>query len=210
MIEQITRRHALVMVGSYMAVNAPALSDEMSEKKAFMQAALASGSQKTRTPGEKIPQKFEFIPVVRPFVDWDYYYLTGELEWSPNAGQQFKPVLVESGFVTDLASVPRPLWSIFPPTGRYAYAAIVHDYLYWEQDRSKSEADDVLAAAMQDAKVNSGTITEFNLALKVAGSKAWNDNAASKAKGEKRILAKFPDNPLISWEEWRKQPGVFK
>lgn len=34
------------------------------------------------------------------------------------------------GFVTDFASVPRVLWGIFPPNGKYRNAAVVHDYMY--------------------------------------------------------------------------------
>lgn len=39
-------------------------------------------------------------------------------------------VTVPEGFITDFASVPRILWSIFPPIGLYTKAAVMHDYLY--------------------------------------------------------------------------------
>lgn len=51
-------------------------------------------------------------------------------------------------YVTDLTSVPRALWSIFPPNGRYAKAAIVHDYLYSNALGSKAWADKVFLEAM--------------------------------------------------------------
>ena len=38
-------------------------------------------------------------------------------------------IIVPKGFRTDLASVPRPFWSIIPPMGRYSQAAVIHDYL---------------------------------------------------------------------------------
>jgi hypothetical protein len=38
-------------------------------------------------------------------------------------------VTVPIGFVSDGASVPRLLWFIFPPVGRYFQAAVVHDWL---------------------------------------------------------------------------------
>jgi len=38
-------------------------------------------------------------------------------------------VKVPAGYKTDFASVPRGLWNLFPPWGRYAPAAVVHDYL---------------------------------------------------------------------------------
>lgn len=34
------------------------------------------------------------------------------------------------GFRTDFASIPRAFWSIFPPIGRYAGAAVIHDFMY--------------------------------------------------------------------------------
>ncbi|MEA5259452.1 DUF1353 domain-containing protein [Arcicella aquatica] len=46
-------------------------------------------------------------------------------------------VLVNAGYVTDFASVPRWLWSLFPPIGKYNRAALVHDYLYDLQYRQK-------------------------------------------------------------------------
>lgn len=53
-----------------------------------------------------------------------------------------------AGTVTDLASVPRLLWVVFPPHGRYAKAAIVHDYLYANAIGTKSGADRIFLEAM--------------------------------------------------------------
>ena len=55
---------------------------------------------------------------------------------------------VPRSYVTDLASVPRALWTVFPPHGRYAKAAIVHDYLYSNAIGSKRWADRVFFEAM--------------------------------------------------------------
>ncbi|ADJ61757.1 DUF1353 domain-containing protein [Herbaspirillum seropedicae] len=57
-------------------------------------------------------------------------------------------VRVPAGTITDLASVPRCLWAVFPPHGRYAKAAIVHDYLYESAIGSKREADRIFLEAM--------------------------------------------------------------
>ena len=57
-------------------------------------------------------------------------------------------IRVPAGFVTDLASVPRMLWSILPPHGEYAKAAIIHDYLYTIGLCSKQYADNVFLEAM--------------------------------------------------------------
>ncbi|QJT70956.1 hypothetical protein GR7B_00158 [Vibrio phage vB_VcorM_GR7B] len=36
---------------------------------------------------------------------------------------------IPKGYVTDGATVPRPLWSIFPPVGLYFEASTLHDWL---------------------------------------------------------------------------------
>lgn len=38
-------------------------------------------------------------------------------------------ITVPSGFITDGASVPRPLWDLLPAWGTYSRAAVIHDYL---------------------------------------------------------------------------------
>lgn len=38
-------------------------------------------------------------------------------------------ISVPVGFVTDGASVPRPLWWLLPAWGRYSRAALIHDFL---------------------------------------------------------------------------------
>ena len=58
-------------------------------------------------------------------------------------------ITVPAGTVTDLASVPRVLWTIFPPHGRYAKAAIVHDYLYEQGIGTKDWADRIFLEAME-------------------------------------------------------------
>ncbi|MGT3199083.1 DUF1353 domain-containing protein, partial [Yersinia enterocolitica] len=58
-------------------------------------------------------------------------------------------IKVPTGYVTDLASVPRVFWALFPPHGRYAKAAIIHDYLYDNALRTKKEADKIFLDGMQ-------------------------------------------------------------
>lgn len=42
-------------------------------------------------------------------------------------------ITVPAGFVTDLASIPRVVWSFYPPDGPWVKAAVVHDFLYYTQ-----------------------------------------------------------------------------
>lgn len=138
------------------------------------------------------------------------YFLTAPISWAPNPGQErYTAVTVPKGFVTDLASIPRMFWSALRPDGNYAYAAVVHDYLYWTQTRSRDEADAILKIAMEEFQVGTMTVGAIYTAVRVAGKSAWSGNAEKKAQGEQRILAKFPQDPRITWEDWKQRPGVF-
>ena len=61
-------------------------------------------------------------------------------------------VFVPSGFVSDGASTPRLLWSIFPPVGRYFAAAVVHDYLL-ESGYNWRHANVKFKEALQEQRV---------------------------------------------------------
>ena len=109
------------------------------------------------------------------------------IRWTPDQGQGgYNAVNVPTGFVTDLASVPRIFWSILQPDGLYAYAAVVHDYLYWTQSTSKDEADGVFRYTMEELGVGSLTLKTLFQAVHWAGQSAWDENARLKASGEKR------------------------
>ncbi|ASD90437.1 DUF1353 domain-containing protein [Salmonella enterica] len=55
---------------------------------------------------------------------------------------------VPAGFITDLATVPRIFWILLPPDGKYAKAAIIHDYLYDNALCTKKEADKIFQDGM--------------------------------------------------------------
>ena len=50
-------------------------------------------------------------------------------------------ITIPAGFKTDLASVPKFLWSVFPPFGEGVLAYIIHDYLYVEKPYTRAFAD---------------------------------------------------------------------
>jgi hypothetical protein len=45
-----------------------------------------------------------------------------------------RTIIVPTGFITDLASIPRALYIALPPIGAYDKAAVVHDFLYQHPD----------------------------------------------------------------------------
>ena len=57
-------------------------------------------------------------------------------------------ITVPTGFVTDLASVPRIFWDIFPPFGKYTQAAIIHDYIYKGHNYPRGTCDNIFLEAM--------------------------------------------------------------
>ena len=188
-------------------------------KREFIERASAQWKQEyaamlARANEDELRGKFSSLSPPHeliPFKDWDYYYVKGSGPvWVPNKGQPYKRVVVPVGFVTDLASIPQWVWSSgLRPEGAYAYAAIVHDYLYWVQERPREEADEIFLFAMQDSKVDSTLRNGIYKAVRLAGKGAWDSNAKLKKKGEKRILKQFPTDFTISWKEWKVRPGVF-
>jgi hypothetical protein len=56
---------------------------------------------------------------------------------------------VPSGTKTDFASIPRFLWTFFPPIGKYTQSAVLHDYLVIENKRSWKECADIFLEAMK-------------------------------------------------------------
>jgi len=55
---------------------------------------------------------------------------------------------IPMGFVTDGASVPRVMWWLFPPSGRYMAAALLHDYLLQSGLVTRAQADHLFLEVM--------------------------------------------------------------
>ena len=98
------------------------------------------------------PQQPIRPPTLSPFSDQAHWVLREPLEyWILETDHV---VEVPLGFVTDFASIPRALWAIAgSPHGAYSRAAVVHDYLYWDQRCTREQADNVMAIAMEESGV---------------------------------------------------------
>jgi hypothetical protein len=119
-------------------------------------------------------------------------------------------VTVPIGFVTDFASIPRIFWSILPPDGKYTYPAILHDYLYWTQTKTRNVADNILKFGMEDFSVGTVTSTAIYNAVRVFRGSAWDENARLKSMGEKRVLRRFPEDPTATWAAWKALSSNFE
>jgi Protein of unknown function (DUF1353) len=149
--------------------------------------------------------------ILSRFVD-PIYFLYAPIKWVPDkAADQpsMSSFTVPKGFVTDFASIPRVFWSILRPDGNYAYSAVLHDFLYWDQSRPREIADSIFRESMLNFKVSQATVKVIYDAVRTGGQSAWNSNRDLKQKGESRFLASFPDDPTISWAEWKSHAEHF-
>ena len=115
-------------------------------------------------------------------------------------------ITVPEGFVTDFASIPRAFWSLYQRTGRYQWAAVVHDYLYWEQTTTREEADTVFLEAMTESDVPSLDRIVIYKAVRAGGQAAWNNNKKDREMGLPRIVPPlYRDIPAnTTWAEYRQ------
>lgn len=80
-------------------------------------------------------------------------------------------IIVPSGFITDLATIPRIFWSFDSPfNGKYMSSAILHDYLYaCSINHSRKESDRILYSAMISEGSSKWTANKFYFAVRIGG-----------------------------------------
>lgn len=140
-----------------------------------------------------------------PFADGQDSVLMAELRYQ--VGTTAFVIVVPLGFVTDFASTPKALWAVLPPFGTYQLAAVVHDFLYWEQGCTREQADALLRVAMAESKVDPVKRDIIWQAVRRFGEAAWTENARAKAAGQPRVIpvADLDLPPLVTWPEYRAQ-----
>jgi hypothetical protein len=146
------------------------------------------------------------VPVpMTPFADGQDSMLTQNLDY--RVLQTTFVIVVPAGFVTDFASTPRALWSVIPPTGLYQLAAVVHDFLYWDQGCTREQADAIFRVAMAESNVKPVERDIMWQAVRRFGQSAWNDNAAAKQAGKPRIVpaANMSIPALVTWADYQAQ-----
>jgi len=87
-------------------------------------------------------------PIVSPLKNGEKWVVRKEFFYDVGFEGSKDTIVVPSGFVTDFASVPRVLWSIFPKWGVYGPASIIHDYLYFSHEKTREEADYIFYEGM--------------------------------------------------------------
>lgn len=83
---------------------------------------------------------------------WCRYTVNEEILIKLTNGQY---LVIPKGYQTDISSVPRLFWSLLPPDGDFALAAIIHDYLYENKMFTRKFNDNEM---LKWSKVLNGTI----------------------------------------------------
>lgn len=86
--------------------------------------------------------------------------------------------IVPKDFITDLASVPRVMWSLYPPNdSRTIRASIIHDYLYSGVAKiTRREADTILFDALISQGVSKYTAFKYWAAVRLFGRSHFKQN----------------------------------
>lgn len=147
-------------------------------------------------------------PFVRAFADGANWMLQSPLIYQ--IGQNpAHIVIVPRGFITDFASVPQPLRALrdlMPSTDRYGIPSLVHDYLYWRQDCTREQADNIMEIALKDAGVSVIERKLVREGVRQFGQSAWDANKRARESGLVRTVgAPYDQIPLTgTWTEYRE------
>lgn len=122
-----------------------------------------------------IPYSIEFLssPCIAPHTKY-FYFTCSKLVFLVNNHL----ITIDSGFDTDLASIPRILWSfIAPQYSSIIYPSIIHDFLYGcPGDLNRKKVDDIFYAAMLESNVPKFTASKIYFAVRLFGKKHFNKN----------------------------------
>ena len=114
--------------------------------------------------------------VVTPLPDGKTWIILNEFGYEIGEEGSGDVINVPIGTYTDFASIPRSLWAVFPRWGKYGNAAVIHDWMYWNQSRSRKEADDIFLEGMEVLGVPNWKRKTIYRAVRVFGGFAWRSN----------------------------------
>jgi hypothetical protein len=114
-------------------------------------------------------------PCLYPHVNYDFT-LCRNFRFSVD-GDEY---LIPRGFTTDLASIPKVLWSIYSPMKTETIAgAVIHDYFYFcPGTMNRQEADAIFYDALIAKGVSKKTAYRYWAAVRIFGSSHFNQGAS--------------------------------
>lgn len=91
----------------------------------------------------------------------------------------YQEFIIDKGFATDLATVPRILWSLYSPMKTETIpGAVIHDYLYFcPGEMSRQEADAIFYDALVLEGLPQTTAFRYWLAVRLFGKSHFNAGA---------------------------------
>lgn len=151
--------------------------------------------------------KFTSALVVSPLSDGKSWVLLDEFSYHVGTENSSDVIDVSKGFATDFTSVPRVFWWLIPRWGKYGNAAVIHDWLYWQQKtKSRREADDILLEGMSVLGVSGWRKTLIYYAVRYFGWLAWFRNTVDRENGFNRVV----DVSGIKATKASERPGTTK
>lgn len=102
-------------------------------------------------------------------------------------------IIIPRGFITDFASVPQFLWSIFPPHGLATIPSIVHDYLYVYGVGERKDADDIFRELLLKEGMNKLSAFLMWQAVRKFGAPRFN-----REERAKEAVMDISENDLIN------------
>lgn len=113
---------------------------------------------------------------VEPSDDGRTWMILTQVSYLTRAGRR---IIVPAFYVTDFASVPRCLWWLLPPWGRYLHAALIHDRLYQQHNSGTAtglrriEADRIFREVMVAAGVKPWMRWALYVGVRAGGWLYW-------------------------------------
>lgn len=117
----------------------------------------------------------KYVERLDPKVDGILYELRQDFDYCVGGPDTDDVIHIPKGFLTDFASIPRPLRIFFPMRERISLAPIPHDWLYATHSRPKNEADDIYYEAMIALDYNPKRAYIQYQAVKQGGHKAYEE-----------------------------------
>ena len=116
-------------------------------------------------------------------------------------------IVVPKDYLTDLLSVPRPLWPILPPHGAGAWGGLPHDLLYGtrftfpgqDEDDARAMADHILLDAARDSGASTFRGRTLFAGVRVGGGCAWRNGSAQEASDDLQAMVEATER----WENRR-------
>jgi hypothetical protein len=135
-------------------------------------------------------------PLVVCPIDKDIWIVHATFAFVCQCNGEEHRIEVPPDFVTDFASIPRLIWPIMPRWGTYGWAAVIHDFLYWDQRLTRREADDVFLDVMKASAVPTWQKIPIYRAVRQWGWWAWKRNEQNPQNARRN---NFPSEQISRW-----------